>query len=79
MILSINQLLQDLRLERDDFRMELIRRAAPPGTVVGAVGVIVLVLANPFSRASTLSMDENFTPVAPGADRGRRPRQRART
>jgi len=45
--------------------MELIRRAALSGIVVGVVGVIVLFLANPFSGTPTPSMDENFTPVAP--------------
>ncbi len=45
--------------------MELIRRAALAGIVVGVVGVIVLFLANPFSGTPASSMDENFTPVAP--------------
>jgi protein-disulfide isomerase len=45
--------------------MEMIRRAALSGIVVGVVGVIVLFLANPFSGTPTPSMDENFTPVAP--------------
>jgi protein-disulfide isomerase len=45
--------------------MELIRRAALSGIVVGVVGVIILFLANPFSGTPTPSMDENFTPVAP--------------
>ena len=45
--------------------MELIRRAALSGVAVGVVGVIILVLANPFSGTPTPSLDENFTPVAP--------------
>ena len=45
--------------------MNLIRRAALSGVVVGVVGVIVLFLANPFGGTPTPSMDGNFTPVAP--------------
>lgn len=52
-------------LHRYTPNMELIRRAALSGMVVGVVGVIVLFLANPFSGTPTPRMDENFTPVAP--------------
>jgi protein-disulfide isomerase len=45
--------------------MQLIRRAALSGIVVGVVGVIVLLLANPFSGAPTPSMGGDFTPAAP--------------
>lgn len=45
--------------------MQLIRRAALSGIVVGVVGVIVLFLANPFSGSPTPSMGADFTPVVP--------------
>jgi protein-disulfide isomerase len=45
--------------------MDLVRRAALSGIVVGLVGVVVLFLANPFSGSPTPSMSGDFTPVAP--------------
>jgi protein-disulfide isomerase len=45
--------------------MELIRRAALSGIVVGVVGVIILLLANPFESKPTPSMGGAFTPLPP--------------
>jgi len=45
--------------------MEMIRRAVLMGLVVGAVGVVVLFLSNPFDSKPTPSMSGDFTPVAP--------------
>ena len=45
--------------------MEMIRRAALAGVAVGAVFVIVLLLANPFGATPTPSMSGDFTPVTP--------------
>ncbi len=45
--------------------MQLIRRAALSGVVVGVVAVIVLLLANPFSGTPSPSMGGDFTPVEP--------------
>jgi len=45
--------------------MEMIRRAALMGLVVGVVGVVILFLSNPFDSKPTPSMTGDFTPLAP--------------
>lgn len=45
--------------------MEMIRRAVLLGLVVGAVGVVILFLSNPFDSKPTPSMSGDFTPVEP--------------